>query len=376
MATLLSAPTRLRPHAKTHKSPAVAAMQVAHGAIGITTATLWEAISMAAAGIEDLLIANEIVGAAKVRALARASTIARITVAVDSLVNAQELSSAAQAERTQIGVLIDVDVGLGRCGVRSPHEANLLADQIATLPGLALHGVMGFEGHCTLEPDRNRRRQLSNEAMTRLLETADAIASSGHRIQTVSAGGTGTYDTTGSHPRVTELQAGSYAFMDTSHAAIVGGFEFALTVLSTVISRHGSTIVLDAGKKTLGLETPAPQLVDHPSRLQYVAEEHTVLDLATENAVRVGDRLELVPSYCPVTVNLHETYLVTEDDVVVDVWPIHARGAGWRADELGVTFEHIADRYPRNIPQSGSSANEIQDSGRTSLGTSIVSRAE
>jgi D-serine deaminase-like pyridoxal phosphate-dependent protein len=142
---------------------------------------------------------------------------------------------------------------------------------------------------------------------------------------------------------VTELQAGSYAFMDTSHAAIVGDFEFALTVLSTVISRHGSTIVLDAGKKTLGLETPAPQLVDHPSRLRYVAEEHTVFDLATESALHVGDRLELVPSYCPVTVNLHETYLVTEDDVVVDVWPIHARGAGWKVDELAATIGDIAD---------------------------------
>jgi D-serine deaminase-like pyridoxal phosphate-dependent protein len=334
MAALVDGTTRLRPHAKTHKSPKVAALQVTHGAIGITTATVWEALSLAEAGIDDLLVANEVVGAAKVEALARAATRARVTVAVDSASNAEELSTAARAERADIGVLVDVDVGLGRCGVRSPTEAAELADRIAAVPGLTVRGVMGFEGHCTFEPDSERRRLLAEEAMARLLDAAEAIAARGHQIDVVSAGGTGTFDSTGAHPGVTELQAGSYAFMDSSHAAIVPGFEFALRVLATVISQHGSTIVLDAGKKTLGLDAPAPLLLSHTSRLRYVAEEHTVLDLQ-DCALTVGDRVELVPSYCPVTVNLHEAYFVLEDGVVADVWPIEARGSGWAVREPG-----------------------------------------
>ena len=338
MSKLVRLPTRLRPHAKTHKSPQVAALQLARGALGVTTATLWEARCLAAAGIEDVLIANEIVGGEKATLLARVAANARITVAVDALTNAQELSAAATAEDSQIGVLVDVDVGLGRCGVRNPGDGIALAKEIARLPGLDFRGVMGFEGHCTLEPDRQRREQLARDAMARLLETADAIASTGLPIEVVSAGGTGTYDTTGSNPRVTELQAGSYAFMDTSHAAIVPGFEFALKVLSTVISRHGSTIVIDAGKKAVGLDTPPPVLPDHPSQLQYVAEEHTVLEVDERRAPTVGDRVELVPSYCPVTVNLHDAYFVVQDRIVVDVWPILARGVGWTSTDIGAAF--------------------------------------
>jgi D-serine deaminase-like pyridoxal phosphate-dependent protein len=334
MAGLVDRPTRLRPHAKTHKSPRVAALQMAHGAIGITTATVWEALCLAEAGIENLLVANEVVGAAKVNAVARASTRARVTVAVDSVIGAEELSTAARTHRTEVGVLVDVDVGLGRCGVRSSREAAELADRIARLPGLALRGVMGFEGHCTFEPDATRRRLLADEAMARLLDAAEAIAARGYQVEVVSAGGTGTFDSTGARPDVTELQAGSYAFMDSSHAAIVPGFEFALRVLATVISQHGSTIVLDAGKKTLGLDSPDPLLLGHASLLRYVAEEHTVFELEDAGALTVGDRVELVPSYCPVTVNLHEAYFVLEEDVVADVWPIMARGSGWNAREI------------------------------------------
>jgi D-serine deaminase-like pyridoxal phosphate-dependent protein len=307
---------------------------------------VWEALCLAEAGIDDVLVANEVVGSAKVSALLRASTRARITVAIDSLISANELSAAAGEHHSEIGVLVDVDVGLGRCGVRSSGEAAELADRVAALPGLALRGVMGFEGHCTFEPDPTRRRHLAEEAMTRLLDAADAIASRGHAIDVISAGGTGTFDSTGAHPGVTELQAGSYAFMDSSHAAIVPGFEFALRVLATVISKHGSTIVLDAGKKTLGLDSPAPLLLGHASLLHYVAEEHTVLELDDTGALAVGDRVELVPSYCPVTVNLHAAYFVLEDDVVSDVWPIVARGSGW----IAVDMERASRARPADEP--------------------------
>jgi D-serine deaminase-like pyridoxal phosphate-dependent protein len=329
MAALVRPPTRLRPHAKTHKSPQVAALQVAEGALGVTTATAWEAVALARAGIEDVLIANEVVGATKIKGLAEAAATARITVAVDATTNARELSTAVAAEDGELEVVVDVDIGMGRCGVRSPGEAVALATAVAELPGLHFRGVMGFEGHCSLEPDPSRRARLAGGAVACLLEAADAIAASGLAVEVISAGSTGTFDSTGADPRVTELQAGSYAFMDMSHAAIVTGFDFALTVLSTVISRHGSTAVLDTGKKTLGIETPTPFLLTLPSVVQYVHEEHTVVEVNGGRTLDIGDRVEIVPSYCPITANLHDVYFVVEEGLVVDVWPILARGAGW-----------------------------------------------
>jgi D-serine deaminase-like pyridoxal phosphate-dependent protein len=329
MAKHVQPPTQLRPHAKTHKSPNVAAMQVACGAIGITTATVWEASALARGGIEDILIANQVVGPTKVAHLVEAATAAQITVAVDDLANVEELSAAFAHRPSGIGVLIEVDIGMGRCGVRAPAEAVGLAGKITKLPGIQLCGVMGFEGHCSLERDRSKRSSLAQEAVETLLKTADRLEATGFPIETVSAGGTGTFDLTGSNPRVTELQAGSYAFMDTAHSAAVSEFEFALTVLATVISRHGSTIVLDAGKKTLGLDNPAPTIPGLSAAVRYVAEEHTVVDVDAPPPPSVGERVEIVPSYCPVTVNLHGGYFVTESDFVVDAWPILARGPGW-----------------------------------------------
>ena len=168
-------------------------------------------------------------------------------------------------------------------------------------------------------------------------------------MDVVSAGGTGTFDTTGANACVTELQAGSYAFMDTSHAAIVPGFDFALTILATVISRHGRTTILDCGKKSIGLEAPAPRLLDHVSTVQYVAEEHTVLELGDAARLTVGDRVEVVPSYCPVAVNLHDVYFVVDEGIVVDVWP--DSGARRRVD-LGRLTEELCPRRLQRTARS------------------------
>jgi D-serine deaminase-like pyridoxal phosphate-dependent protein len=328
MESALAGKARLRPHAKTHKSPDVARLQVEAGAIGITTATVWEALAMAEAGLSEILVANEVVGPPKIEALARAATLAEITVAVDSQENARDLSTAALAAGVILGVVVEVDVGLGRCGVRSLDEAIAVAATADALKGLYLRGVMGYEGHCTFERDRQRRAAAASAAMSGLLAVASGLRQAGFEIAIVSAGGTGTYDMTGSTPGVTEIQAGSYAFMDTSHAEIVSGFETALTVLATVISRHGRTIVLDAGRKTIGLDNPPPALRSYQAELSYVAEEHTVLQLEADEAPAVGTQVELVTSYCPVAVNLHRVYHIVEGNRVVDQWPIVARGSG------------------------------------------------
>jgi D-serine deaminase-like pyridoxal phosphate-dependent protein len=331
MAARTQGPTRLRPHAKSHKCAQIARMQVEAGAIGVTAATIWEVVALARAGIRDMLIANEVVGPEKVRRLAETAREARMTVAVDDPANANALSAAAGAAGSEIGVLVDVDVGMNRCGVRTPEDALRVAEHVCRLPGLRLRGVMGYEGHCGLETDRVAREQNVRAAIDRLLSVAETLAAAGFPVEVVSAGGTGTHDFTGMNPRVTEIQAGSYVFMDTSRLAVVSGFVPALTVLATVISRQGTTLVLDSGKKTVGVDFTLPRIAGFPPEQVAVrapAEEHLLCDVTSACPLVVGDRVEVVPSYAPTTVNLHEVYHVVEDGVVIDLWPVLARGTG------------------------------------------------
>jgi D-serine deaminase-like pyridoxal phosphate-dependent protein len=331
MAARTSGPTRLRPHAKSHKCAEIARLQVEAGAIGSTTATVWEAVALVQAGIEDVLIANQVVGEEKIRRLVEAARNARLTVAVDDVRNAEALSAAAAAVGSEIGVLVDVDVGMNRAGVRTVEDALRVAGHISRLPNLRLRGVMGYEGHCGQEPDRTVRAQKAQAAMDYLLSIADRLAGAGLPTEVVSAGGTGTYDLTGMNPRVTEIQAGSYALMDATRLAIISEFAPALTVLTTVVSRQGSTVVIDGGKKTVGVDFTLPRIAGlSPEQAvpRRASEEHLLYDVTSECPLAVGDRVEVVPGYCPTTINLHEVYHVVEDGVVVDLWPVLARGAG------------------------------------------------
>jgi len=222
-----------------------------------------------------------------------------------------------------------VDVGMGRGGVRCPEEAVALAQRMETLPGLTLRGVQGYEGHCMLEPDRAQRLQKAQEAMELLGLVIDSLAARGFACDVVSAGGTGTYDITGANPRVTEIQAGSYVFMDKFHGELVPGFSPALTVLGTVVVHHGSTVVLDAGRKSVGIDFVLPTMVAYPYyTARYFAEEHALFDVDDRCSLSLGDTAELIPGYAPTTVNLYDVYHVVEDGVVVDIWPIRPRGPG------------------------------------------------
>ncbi len=320
---------KLRPHVKCQKSPELARLQIEAGAIGVCTATVWEAIVMSRSGIEDVLIANQVGGREKIAALAKAAKHGRLTVAIDDVRNAADLSSAAQAAGSTMEVLIEVDVGMGRGGVRSPEEAVNLAQHVAMLPGLKLRGVQGYEGHCMLEPDRDVRIQKAHAAMDYLGTAIDRLAAAGFACEVVSAGGTGTYDITGNNPRVTEIQAGSYVFMDNFHGNLVPGFSRALTVLGTVVIQHGNTIVLDAGRKSVGIDFVLPTMIDYPFyQARYFAEEHALFDVDERCRLKLGDTTELIPGYAPSTVNLYDAYHVVENNVVVDIWPIVPRGAG------------------------------------------------
>jgi len=321
-------PVKLRPHVKLHKSPQIAHMQMEAGAIGVSTATVWEAIVMARAGIPNILVANQVVGRDKIAALADAAHLTLITVAVDDARNLDDLSAAAQAAGSQIGVLIEIDTGMNRSGARTEEEACLLAAHASRLPGLRLLGVMGYEGHCMLEPDRALRVTKAHAAMEFLIHVVDVLAAAGFDSPVISAGGTGTFDITGRNPRVTELQAGSYVFMDAFHGGLVPDFGIALTVLATVISHHGDLVILDVGRKAIGSDLTMPRLAGDIGELVYLNEEHAGVRVDPDAGLDVGDRVELVTGYGPTTVNLYEAYHVVSGGVVVDVWPVPARGYG------------------------------------------------
>ncbi len=328
MARLTSGGVRLRPHFKTHKSVAVARRQMAAGAIGITAATVWEAHALAAGGIESVLIANEVIGTPKLRRAAQVASACRLTVAVDSPEGARALSAAAVEGAASIAVVLEIDVGMGRCGVRSVDDALALAALVDRLDSLELHGVMGYEGHCVLEPDPARRRALADEAMDVLVHHAERLAEAGHRVDVVSAGGTGTAWMDGLDERITDIQAGSYVFMDSAYERVVGDFEVTLSVLATVLSRHGDTAVLDCGVKTVANTLGSPRLLEGGGTVRYVAEEHTVVDLEPRSTLAIGDRVRVVTGHCCETVNLHDRLVVVRDDIITEIWPTMGRGPG------------------------------------------------
>jgi D-serine deaminase-like pyridoxal phosphate-dependent protein len=251
-------------------------------------------------------------------------------VAVDDLRNVEQLARAAAHAESQIELLIELDVGMGRCGVRTQEEALPIAERIAELPSVSLRGIQAYEGHCMLEPDREKRIRDAGEANEKAIAAADFLAAHGHPIADISGGGTGTYFITGAHPRITEVQAGSYALLDRFHSDLVpGGFEVAMTVLGTVISRQGNTVVLDCGRKAVGIDFVTPPWVGYPeAEIRYYAEEHCLADFPGPPPLDLGDRVEVIGGYGPTTVNLHDVFHVIEGGVVTDVWPVNPRGSG------------------------------------------------
>jgi D-threonine aldolase len=307
MTSFLPGP-RLRPHVKAHKCTALAAVQQAAGHEAFTCATPREVIGMAAAGVgTDLLLANETVDRDRLRAMADCDVL--VTVAIDS---DETLRAAVGAG---IGsCLIDVNVGLPRCGV-VPERAGALADR-ARAAGLDVRGVMGYEGHLMMVPDRAERAAAVERSMSKLRA---AHADVGGEI--VSAGGTGTFDlhaATG----VSEVQAGSYALMDTHYGSQGLPFEQALFVLGTVISVAEDWAVADVGLKSLAMDHGDPSIVG--GSVWFCSDEHVTF-APNEPGVRVGDRASVVPAHVDPTMAMHEVAWLVRESEVIDRWPIDLR---------------------------------------------------
>ena len=301
MAEALPGP-RLRPHVKAHKCVALARRQVAQGHRAFTCATIREVEGLAAAGLgDDLLLANEVLDARRLGALD-----ARVTLAVDSQ---ETLEAAARGGVRE--VLIDVNVGLPRCGCE-PSRAGALADA-ARRRGLTVRGVMGYEGHAMLQADRTERARLTAESMQRLAAAHREVGG-----EVVSAGGTGTYDL---NALATEIQAGSYALMDTSYAALGLPFGPALSILATVLSVSRDYAVADCGLKALGMDHGNPSI--DGARVWFCSDEHVTFG---GRRVAVGERIRVWPAHVDPTVAYHERAWLVAGDEVLDAWPIDLRG--------------------------------------------------
>jgi len=319
----------IRPHFKTPKTVAIAKMQLEAGAAGITCAKVSEAEVLAGAGIKDILIANEVVGKTKIKRLIKLiKKGAELKVAVDSAENIKELSMLAKSSKVEIGVLVDINVGLPRCGV-APEKAPELGKLIAQSKGLKLRGIMGYEGHIVLAEDANIREQECKKSMAKLVSAKDLMEKAGLKVEIVSGGGTGTYNITGVYPGVTEIQAGSYCLMDVRYDKLGLGFEKALTILTTVISKaFPPFIITDAGEKFMSIEFGMPELIGVPNaKLAFLSEEHGHI-IAEANAPKfqIGQKLELFPSHVCTTINLNDWLWVADGEKVVDRWKIAARG--------------------------------------------------
>ncbi|PLC50137.1 alanine racemase [Pollutimonas subterranea] len=323
----------LRPHAKAHKCPEIAIRQVALGASGICCQKVSEAVPFVAAGVRDVLISNEVIGAPKLALLARLARQAHMSVCVDNVRAVEALSSMMVEYEATVNVLVDIDVGQKRCGVQTPEEAVSLARLVQKLPNISFVGVQAYHGGLQHKRSLDQRQKAADKTVRAIRGYLDAFARAQIECPVVSGGGTGTAAFDVASQVYTEIQAGTYAFMDTDYAAIDWGdalaFRHSLYLLGTVMSTPTpERAVVDLGLKSTSAESGAPRIADHPDlRCVAVHDEHCIL-LAGSRRSRpeVGTQLRLIPGHCDPTFNLHDCIVAVRGQHVEALWPISARG--------------------------------------------------
>ena len=318
---------QLRPHYKSHKCAALAAWQVRCGAIGMTCAKLSEADDLCDIGVEDILIANQIVQPAKVRKVAELAGNCRLTVCVDNVENIDALSQAAKSAGSTIHCLVEFDIGMERCGVVTKEDVLALAKHISQSENLVFDGLQAYAGHISHMEDLAVRKELTAANYKKLKELIAYLRENGIQVRTVSGGSTGTTQIKAKEGLYTELQAGSYLFMDATYRHLGLPFQNSLYLLTTVVSRREGLTVVDAGVKTCGVDQgmPAPEFGQVEKIVD--SEEHFQLHGYTETPA-VGEKLRLIPAHCCSTVNLHDKIYLVDGDTVIDRLPITARGIG------------------------------------------------
>ncbi|NQT17932.1 MAG: DSD1 family PLP-dependent enzyme [Planctomycetes bacterium] len=318
---------RLRPHFKNHKCASLARRQQAAGyTVGFTCAKLGEAEVLAEGGIENVLIANQVVGPRKVARLVELAGKIEVTVAVDDVAQGDAISQAAAAAGVTVGALVEVDIGMGRCGVAPGEPALELAQRLLDRPGLEFRGIQAYEGHVVYMSDSEERAARVRESMALAVDTRRLIESRGIPVGVISGGATSTYRVTGLIDGVDEIQAGTYPTMDWRYHELAPEFEIAMTILARVISKRPGAAILDVGCKGVGDEFGPPRIRDAAEvEIPFpLSEEHATVHHAPD--WRMGHTVHLIPSHACTTTNLYREIYVHEEGRVREVWRIEGSG--------------------------------------------------
>jgi 3-hydroxy-D-aspartate aldolase len=328
---------RLRPHAKTHKCPTIALMQIAAGAVGQCCQKVGEAEALVGGGVRDVLVSNEIVDARKLRRLATLAADATITLCFDAPEQVDAASRVATEAGVELGGLVEIEVGMQRCGIAPGQPAVDLARRIAQAPGLRFRGLQAYHGAAQHLPTLAERERAIAAAAVAARATVGALQNAGLACEFITGAGSGTYRIEAASGLWNELQVGSYLFMDTDYARIGdkdGGrytdFRHSLFVLATVMSVPTvERAIVDAGLKSYSAEKGPPWVHGRDDiQVTGVSDEHGRLQLGPKAArLRIGDRVQLIPGHCDPTINLHDWYVAVRGGRVEALWPISARGA-------------------------------------------------
>ena len=328
---------RLRPHAKTHKCPVIALKQMALGAVGVCVQKVGEAEAMVYGGVPDVLVTNEIVGRRKLRRLMALAGVARVAVCADDLDQVAELEAAAAEAGVNLPVYVEVNMGGNRCGVEPGEPALDLARRVADAPHLGFAGLQAYHGSAQHLRGWDERRAAIAHAAAKAGATRELLEKNGIACPVVTGAGTGSFEFEASSNVYTELQCGSYIFMDADYGrnldrdgAPTRAFEPSLFVWATVMSRPTEDrAIVDAGLKALAFDSGPPLVWDEPAAsYERASDEHGRLAVtAATNRLMIGDKIRLVPGHCDPTVNLYDWYVGVRHNRVEAIWPITARGA-------------------------------------------------
>lgn len=324
MSMLEDTRIQLRPHYKTHKSPDLAWLQIEKGAKGITCSKLSEAEDLVKAGIYDILIANQVVQKSKIARLASLAGMCRMTVCVDSEQNIRDLSAAACLAGTEIHCYVELDIGMNRCGVTDFEEFYQLAALLEELPGVTYDGIQAYAGNLAHEYDAEKREAAIAANEERLHQLIAYLDGRGIKNREVSGCSTGSVYVKKYSSVYTELQPGSYIFLDMAYRGMKTAFKNSLYVLATVISAGPEHFVIDAGVKSLCPDQGKPGLDGIGFKSVSLSEEHTAF--YGPHSLKVGDQVKVIPGHCCSTVNLYDEMYLVDGDTIIDRIPVTSRG--------------------------------------------------
>lgn len=313
------------PHYKSTKCTTIAHMQIAAGAKGISCAKTDEAWDLAYSGVENILIANQVVDLGKISRVAVLAGCCNLTVCVDEEKNIEDLSAAASLQGTTINCLVEINVGANRCGVNSREEVLTLAKKIIASPGLNFEGIQAYAGQLSHEVDYEIRKRVANEVEDFLKDVVAYLSEKQVTVNRVSGVSTGTVQFKNADTVYTDVQVGSYAYMDASYGELELEFENSLFVLSTVMRVNEDYVIMDTGRKSISVDQSMPLIPGCNSEEINVSEEHTKLP-AHALKTEVGEKISIIPGHCCTTMNLHDYVYFVRGDKVVDKVLITSRG--------------------------------------------------